>query len=326
MPGGLAVVLSGGGAKGAFQVGVLDELITVKKVKVDIFAGVSTGAIQALGGAMNDMPGLLKEWLDIKGNKDIYKKRTLGAAGAIFGADSIYDAKPLRTKLNAYASAAKLKAAKKTLLVGVVSLGTGKYQTVDQTNPNIGDWVYASSAQPAFFQPLETKDGAGVTEQWVDGGVREIAPLSSALKLKPRAVLVIMASALKEPPAPGKTYGNLADITLRAAAIQQQETMENDIGNAMLINDLLGARERQLRALMDLATPAADIAKVMKPLEDQLARYAFAPIRVLRPDNSFVPADTLTFDPKKIGDAIEAGREAVRAQWDTLGPFLSAGA
>lgn len=325
MPGGLAVVLSGGGAKGAFQVGVLDELITVKKVKVDIFAGVSTGAIQALGGAMGDMPGLLKEWLDITGNKSIYKKRVGGAAGAIFGADSIYDAKALRTKLNAYADPAKIRAAKKTLLVGVVSLATGKYQTVDQTNPNIGDWVYASSAQPAFFKPLETRDANGVEEQWVDGGVREIAPLSAALKLKPRAVLVVMASPQKEPPAPGKTYGNLAEIALRAAAIQQQETMENDIGNAMLINDLLGARERQLRALMDANVSAADMAKVMKPLEDELARYAFAPVRVLRPDNSFVPADTLTFDPKKIREAIEAGREAVRQQWATLGLFLSGG-
>ena len=38
MPDELAVVLSGGGAKGAFQVGVLDELITVRKVKIDISA------------------------------------------------------------------------------------------------------------------------------------------------------------------------------------------------------------------------------------------------------------------------------------------------
>jgi predicted patatin/cPLA2 family phospholipase len=34
MPAGLAAVLSGGGSKGAFQVGVLDELISAKKVKL----------------------------------------------------------------------------------------------------------------------------------------------------------------------------------------------------------------------------------------------------------------------------------------------------
>ncbi len=71
MPNELAVVLSGGGAKGAFQVGVLDELITVRKVRIDIFSEVSTGAIQALGGAMDDMPDLLDQWLTIKGNGDV---------------------------------------------------------------------------------------------------------------------------------------------------------------------------------------------------------------------------------------------------------------
>ena len=82
MTGGLAVVLSGGGAKGAFQVGVLDELIGTRGVRFDAFCGVSTGSIQALGGAMDDMPGLVRQWTSINGNRDVYKKRPLGAAGA----------------------------------------------------------------------------------------------------------------------------------------------------------------------------------------------------------------------------------------------------
>ena len=36
MPGELGTVLSGGGAKGAFQIGVLDELIVSRGVEVDI--------------------------------------------------------------------------------------------------------------------------------------------------------------------------------------------------------------------------------------------------------------------------------------------------
>ncbi len=51
MAGGLAIVLSGGGAKGAFQVGVVHELVVNRGVRLDIVAGVSTGAIQALGVA-----------------------------------------------------------------------------------------------------------------------------------------------------------------------------------------------------------------------------------------------------------------------------------
>ncbi|MDZ7588649.1 MAG: patatin-like phospholipase family protein [Parasphingorhabdus sp.] len=318
----LAVVLSGGGAKGAFQVGVLDELITRRGVRVDIFAGVSTGAIQALGGAMDDMPGLLNEWLTINGNGDIYRKRPLGAASALFGAHSLYDAGRLKSKLVAYADPAKIRRAKRKLRVGTVSLASGKYVDIDENNPDIGQWVYASSAQPPFFQPLETRDANGVVEQWVDGGVRDVTPLSSAMALKPRALLVILASPPAPTPQPGKTYGNLIDIGLRAVGIQTSEVAANDTGNAMLINDLVAAREGQFHQLMNLGLTAAQIAQAMAPLDLQLARYSFAPVRIIAPDAGFAAPDTLDFNPAKIRAAIEAGRNAVSAQWPSLRLFL----
>ena len=96
MAGKLAVVFSGGGAKGAFQVGVLDQLITKRKVKVDIAVGTSTGSIQALAVAQDDLPKLIKLWTDIKGNDDIYRKRGGAFLAVINGKPSLYDASPLR--------------------------------------------------------------------------------------------------------------------------------------------------------------------------------------------------------------------------------------
>ncbi len=322
MAGGLAVVLSGGGAKGAFQVGVLDELIRNRGVKFDVFAGVSTGSIQALGGAMNDMPGLVAEWLAIGGNGDIYKKRPLGAVGAAFGADSIYDAAPIKAKLKAYADPAKLKAAKRTLLVGVVNLATGQYQDVRGDNPDIGDWVYASCAQPPFFQPLKSKSAAGVTEQWVDGGVRNVTPLASAMDQRPRAVLVVLASPPKTPPEPGKIYGDLIQIALRSSGILVSEVSANDTGNAMLINDLIGAREAQVRQLAELGITGTNAAKVLAPLDLQLAEYKFAPIRIVHPPAGFADAETLEFKPAKIKAAIEEGRRVASEQWPSLKTFF----
>jgi NTE family protein len=324
MAGDLAMVLSGGGAKGAFQVGVLDALIRERGVRFDIFAGVSTGAIQALGGAMNDIPGLLEQWLAIKGNGDVYRKRPFGAVGAVFGADSLFDARPIRDKIKAFTDPAKLKAAKRRLLVGVVNLATGEYRDVDEKNPNIADWVYASSAQPPFFQPLKSKDANGVIEQWVDGGVRNVTPLSSAMHLKPRALLVVLASPPKPPPAPGKIYDNLVDIALRSAAILSSEVSANDTGNAMLVNDLIAAREAQFRRLTELGLTAAAVASALQPLDTQLARYSFAPIRIISPDPGFESADTLEFKPAKIRAAIDAGRAAVATQWPSLKLFLGA--
>jgi NTE family protein len=91
----LAIVLSGGGAKGAFQVGVLDALITGRGVRPAIVVGTSTGAIQALAVAQQDVPGLVRAWLALRRNRDIYRERG-GIAGAVLlGEKGLYDAAPL---------------------------------------------------------------------------------------------------------------------------------------------------------------------------------------------------------------------------------------
>lgn len=324
MAGGLAMVLSGGGARGAFQVGVMDTLIREHGVKFDIFAGVSTGAIQALGGAMNDVPGLVNEWTSIKGNNDIYKKRPLGAVGAVFGADSLFDAKPIREKIKAYADPAKIKAAKRQLRISSVNLASGESVDFDEKNPDIGDWVYASSAQPPFFQPFRKKNAAGVIEQWVDGGVRNVTPLSSAMALKPKAMLVVLAQPTEAEAKLGKIFDNLIDVALRSVGILNAEVSTNDIGNAMLINDLLAARETQFRKLTEFGLSAAQMAAAMQPFDEQLSRYSFAPIRIIAPDATFDAAESMEFNPAKIKAAIEHGRAKVAAQWPSLKLFLGA--
>jgi NTE family protein len=318
----LAMVLSGGGARGAFQVGVMDALIRERGVKFDMFAGVSTGAIQALGGAMNDIPGLVNEWTAIKGNGDIYKKRPLGVAGALIGADSLFDAKPIKEKIKAYADPAKIKAAKRQLRISAVNLQTGKAQDFDEKNPDIGDWVYASSAQPPFFQPFKRKNSAGQTEQWVDGGVRNVTPLSSAMALKPKALLVVLAQPTEIEAKPGSNFDDLIEVALRSVGILTSEVSTNDIGNAMLINDLIAAREAQFRRLNSLGLSSTQIAFALHPFDEQLARYSFAPIRIIAPDPGFDAADAMEFKPAKIKAAIEHGRAAVAAQWPSLKLFL----
>lgn len=319
MAGGLAVVLSGGGAKGAFQVGVLDELVTRRGVRVDVFAGVSTGAIQALGGAQDDVPGLLAAWLAIKGNRDVYRPRG-GIVGGLLGNDSLYDASPIRARIRAFADDSKLRATGKRLLLGVVSLTTGEYRTVAENTPGIADWVYASSAMPVFFRPLVTRAADGAEQQWVDGGVRNVTPLDAALEQRPRAVLVVLASPVRPAPTPARKYGDLVSVALRSVSILQSEVVANDTANASLINDLLAAREAQGAALRK-AGVAADVAtRVLQPLDAELSKYRFAPIRLVAPESEI--AETLEFDPARIRAGIEAGRRAAAAAWPTLSPLL----
>lgn len=319
MPGGLAVVLSGGGARGAFQAGVLDELIVQRGVKVDIFAGVSTGAIQALGGAQDDVPGLLAAWLALRGNRDVYVSRG-GIVGGLLGNDSLYDARPIRARIKAFADETRLRATGKRLLLGVVSLTSGTYRTVAENTPGIADWVYASSAMPVFFSPLRTRDIDGTEEQWVDGGVRNVTPLDAALEQRPRAVLVILASPMVPAPSPNRNYRDLVAVALRSVSILQSEVIANDTANASLVNDLLAAREQQEIALTRAGLNLEARSAILAPLDAALTQYRFAPIRIIAPEAEV--AETLQFDPANIRRAIDAGRRAVSAQWPLLQSIL----
>jgi NTE family protein len=316
MAGGLAVVLSGGGAKGAFQVGVLDELIERRGVSVDVFAGVSTGAIQALGGAQGDIPGLVEAWLSLRGNRDVYRSRG-GVVGGLLGNDSLYDASPIRARIRMFADEAKLRATGKRLLLGVVSLTTGRFRTVTENADRIADWVYASAAVPVFFRPLVDSSG----EQWVDGGVRDVTPLDAALEQRPRAVLVVLASPAPGAPDARKRYGSLVSVGLRAVSILQSEVLANDTANATLINDLLAARARQADALAGVAAEVR--ARVLAPLDAALAKYRFAPVHVIGP--AAPVAETLEFDPARIRAGIDAGRRAVGEAWPRLEAVLTGG-
>lgn len=319
MAGQLAVVLSGGGARGAFQVGALDELIVRRGVTVDIVAGVSTGAIQAIAVAQNDIAGLIAEWTSIRGNDDIYRKRPLGPLGGFVGVDALYDARPLRARLRAFVDDAKVRATGKALRLGVVSLQSGAYRAIDESVPGLANWVYASSAMPVFFDPLRTQAADRTIEQWVDGGVRNVTPLADALHLNPRGVIVIRASPTPPDTKPQR-YGDLIRIGLRAVSILQSEVSVNDTANAELINAMIAARGAQQRALAAAGVSGAAAAAILRPLDDQLARYRFAPIRIIEP--LVDPSDTLEFDPAKIRAAIEAGRAAVAAAWPSLQPLL----
>ncbi|WP_067733820.1 patatin-like phospholipase family protein [Novosphingobium naphthalenivorans] len=306
----LAIVLSGGGAKGAFQVGVLDALMGKYGVKPHIVIGTSTGAIQALGAAQGDIERLKAFWLGLRKDSDIYKKRFLPFA-VLFGSKAIYDAGPLRKLLAGLYDPARLAASGIGLRLGVVNLQSGNFRTIDQNVPGTDNWVYASCAMPVYFDPLETSDGG----QWVDGGVRDVTPLGAAMKENPTGILVVRAS----PPAGGaedKTFGGLVSIGLRSVGLLQSEVSRNDLENTGLINDTLLARNRMWAELTQAGHSPEEVLRLLSPLDETVARYRFVPVRTIEPLENY--SDTLEFDPAKIRRAMAAGVAAVDAHWEQI--------
>ena len=319
MAGGLAVALSGGGAKGAFQVGVLHELIARRGVQFETVVGTSTGAIQAAAVAQDDLDGLLGFWTRIKDNDDIYKRRGGTLWAVLTGKSSLYDTAPLRKLLAEAFDDDRIRATGKRLRIAVVNITNSELRIVGENAENIANWIYASSAMPVFFPPLETRDAGGLVEQWVDGGVRDVTPYDAALAERPRAVLVVRAGARPQADAP-KRYNSLIDILLRGVAINSREVSENDLKNVNLINRLLIAEQQQRLALEATGLGPAAIATIMRPLHAEIERFRMVPTLVIEPETDLY--DTLEFDPDLIARNIERGREAVRSRWSELARFL----
>jgi NTE family protein len=102
------VVLSGGGAKGAFQLGALDYLIREKGLDFEVIAGVSVGSLTAAvlaqgsgqDGLHQELEDLKGIWLSIEDSSAVFKARFLGRIASLLWKPVLY--LPLLWKSSAY--------------------------------------------------------------------------------------------------------------------------------------------------------------------------------------------------------------------------------
>jgi NTE family protein len=346
---GRAIVLSGGGAKGSYQVGVLDQLVRQYGIDFDIFVGTSTGAIQALGGAMGKLDELVDFWENRISNSDNIFNRVIpdgpyhslrdvideiGASFKAFSAvkyQSVYDASPLRQLLHEFADQDALSANGKKLLIGVVSLQSGEFRAVDETAHGIADWVYASCAEPGLFQPMEQhaqtphadsngKAGKRARVQWIDGGIREVTPVMAALQQRPERVLVVRASPKTRPETKIKSFGTLPEIVMRAITIQHAEVSNNDYDFGPMYQSLWEARRDAAIKGLDDGLDPVQIDALLAPFDKVLHDHHVAPVMTIEPEVHHCKDHE--FEPDKIRHAIKAGRDYVDQNIDAIRSFL----
>ncbi len=203
-----ALVMSGGGARGSFQLGMLLELVLKQNKDFDVIRGVSVGAInaaflaqaeltnnkaQSLKNLKQEVKALESVWTkDIVGNESVYSNAG-GFPGLILGGNSMYGLKPLRTLLGNRLDMDKISQSGRNFKVGTVSLVSGLYQEWSSDEPDFLERIIASSAIPVVFPFVDLKDEQDVL---VDGGVRNMTPLSSAFKEQPDEIYVLLSSRL----------------------------------------------------------------------------------------------------------------------------------
>lgn len=312
-----AFVMSGGGAKGSFELGAVDYLIRDAGVDPEVIVGVSTGNLNAVmlaqgqgkAGLLDQLNKLTEVWSTLDSNDDIYTKRTGGILGLLLKADSLYDNKPAWKLIQKHVDPARLKSSGRVLRIGVVGLKSGKYYSVDGNYPYIKQMVRASASIPVFFNPVDISDEANRigTERFVDGGVRNVTPLGEAfeaLASLPVAqgtdtIYVILASPLQaEVISDDDDLDDGIEIGQRSLSLLVNEVYRTDLQLAMNINSAVKFHEDCKRQGLNL------------PAGFPFAKHKYVNLVLIQPDKEYM--GSLEFHAGKIARAIRAGQEAAR--------------
>jgi NTE family protein len=332
-----ALVLSGGGAKGAFQVGVLDVLIGERGLDFEVLCGVSVGALNAASLAQArlvpddpvaslmhlhaELTSLRRLWLEeIQGNGSIYSKGILSEAGAILGADSIYNPAGLRKLLQDRLDPQRVVASGRKLRIGLVNLETGEYRTVTgdpEHADQLRDQVLASATMPFYFPPVPL-EGSG----WADGGLRNITPLAEAFHEKPAAIYAIFTSPLgRNLPREKIEQGflglkaNAFTFLGRAVQILVDEVYNTDVEGAEDWNTVIQGW-KELR-------PSVPDHPARARLDEVILHKHFAKLYLIQPlDPEAVAYAPLDFTPSHLRRAYEHGREVARKLRVHEGPAI----
>jgi NTE family protein len=305
-----ALVLTGGGARAAYQVGVLSAIDRIRREcragpasPFGIFAGTSAGAINACALASRadafgrGVGDLLQVWSGFRVGQ-VYRTDTLGvirtgapwltmmslgwlvARFARIKPRSLLDNHPLRELLLTFIAWENLDTLMDSgelaaLAVTASSYTSGRHVTFYQSQADIEPWqrsqriavrarvrpehLLASSAIPFVFPAVSLHAEADAAEWFGDGSMRQIAPISPAIHLGARKVLVVGAGRLHEPPGrrvADHAYPSVAQIAGHALSNIFLDALRADVERLQRIN-----------ATLELIDPAGRTHTELRPIE-----------------------------------------------------------
>jgi NTE family protein len=185
-----ALILSGGGARGIFQIGVWKYLLEIGWTP-DLICGTSIGAINAVAiGTGMPLERMMHIWQTYH-NPRLYRLNLIRfLASALFGRPPapILDTSPMRTILERHLDLPALRRSRIEIIITAINLSTGRLHLFNQHHIAI-EHVLASSAVPIIF-PCQPIQG----ELYWDGGVMANTPLFPALDRGAEEIIVVLHS------------------------------------------------------------------------------------------------------------------------------------
>jgi NTE family protein len=225
----LAVILSGGGARGAYEVGVLwyvfDDLTRILGAapRIDVLCGTSVGAINAcylaahLGDPVLGLRRLVELWSELELTRVLgFGVRQVVALPRVLlgggGGHGLFDVRPMAEIVEREISWRAVsrclrKHMLRALTVSCTEVSTGRTVVFIQVSPDLtvpltapprtvlrADRIgphhaLASAAIPLLFPPVRIDD-----ELYLDGGLRQNTPIAPALRLGATRIFAIGSS------------------------------------------------------------------------------------------------------------------------------------
>ncbi|MFO1310879.1 MAG: patatin-like phospholipase family protein [Burkholderiales bacterium] len=370
-----AIVLGGGGARAAYQVGALRAIASLHAragpSPFPIVCGTSAGAINAATLALHaddfrrGVARLTRWWRRI-GASNVYRSDfgELSRHSAQFlaavltgtrppeGVASLLDNAPLAHLLREEFDFARLSSRiregnLRALAINATSYSTGHSVSFFEGESGLRDWrrmrrsgeraalshdhLLASTAIPFLFPAARIGD-----DWYMDGSVRQLAPLSAALNLGARRILVVAVGQFngqRVPPPPGD-YPSFAQAAGHALSTVFLDILASDIERTMQVNRVLALVPPDAAARLPLGhvdalvlAPSRDLGAMALAYADRLPGAVRALLRGLGSTAGTGASLTsyLMFEPKFCRALIALGYEDTMARRDDVVAFLAGG-
>ncbi|MGI8951351.1 MAG: patatin-like phospholipase family protein [Chitinophagaceae bacterium] len=337
-----ALVISGGGSKGAFAVGVLKELTTLyPDLDFDIYVGTSAGSLVVTLASLHQYDLLAQIYTTIK-TQDILA--TFNIVDRL-NEDSVYNVTPAWNLINTYYPDQKYtqlqQSEKKVFLTTTclqnmqLTVFTNDAQSIKPTNYTVTQIInadhyrkalLASACEPVFMPPIKVNlhvpGNPNPNFQFVDGGVTKYAGVQMAIDAGATEIFVILLSPENTAPV------NTEFTTLFSLLQQTIDIFTTDVGkNDLLIPDQYNAALEYINAVKQKMISAGltesqvndffDTDQISNPFENKLPLKIFK----IRPEQFLGGGPGgLIFDPAEMKQMLAKGQNATNQFIASLDP------
>lgn len=225
----IAIVLSGGGNRGAIEAGALQALFA-HGIQPGILVGSSAGALNAAFVALDPTPAgtdrLADLWRSLR-RRDVFRGNPATMAlRLLLGYDSLFSSRALHRLVESHLPPGVTTFGDLPegvqLYVTASNLNTGTlYLYGEDPSASLAEAVLASAAHPIVFEPVEANG-----QQYVDGGAMSNVPIEIAIEKGATTIYAINVGYGGEP-RPNIT--NLPNIISRTISVMLHQHLLDDL-------------------------------------------------------------------------------------------------